>query len=91
MCEAGHLTAPGREKRDWHDGYRNGVQLVPAHQRMPLLCDRLVGNGYCHGPLAWLEDWPEAIAAWHLGGAEAAWALIKAECFPNSSQELEPR
>ncbi len=77
FCEAGHLTAPGR-----HRTYKYG-----GGQR----CDRFVGNGYCGGLLAWVEDYGEPmVAAWMLGGAEAAYEMVR-HLWPTGRCELEVR
>lgn len=77
FCPAGHLTAP-----DWPVGYKDP----------PRTCDGAVFGVLCRRDMAYLRDYGvEALAAWVLGGADAAYELIRHQAWPHSSANLEPR
>lgn len=80
FCEAGHLTQidQGRLLEYWWE--RSG--------RRP--CQRLVGNGYCRGA-TFPAGTPEVMAAWILGGPEAAWYLVTSITGWGSALTMHPR
>jgi hypothetical protein len=78
FCDHGHLTAPGFEAPD---GVGRGAR-----------CDRWVPGPAptramrrCDGELAYLADYPAAVAAWPLGGPDAAWEVIRVDRWPTST------
>jgi len=85
FCEAGHLTAPGSAKRL----YYASQGLSPETRDRMMRCDRFVGNGYCGGYLAWVEDYGEPLAAaWALGGPVAAYEMVRVEWERSSDLEV---
>ncbi len=76
------MTAPGREKRHFYLRQRLERGLVDGF----MVCDRYTTTPrgvtqVCNADLAWVEDFypDDLIAAWLLGGPEAAWEIIRVE------------
>lgn len=90
FCMYGHLTAPGWKRRRHYllERLRRGLLYGFLTCEAPSV-DGLGHHGLCGIDLEWVEDYgPEVVAAWALGGAEAAYAIIRTVW--SHTQDLRP-